>query len=169
MRIQSGKVFIASIAALLSLASWGLASNHHSLNGTWTLLPTRSNLRMTSLGSVGRPLQAVSPRMGKTLRRQQKRRLQPLSRPRPTDAPAAGRRPPMRQAWRPSLGTPSAPKPRQRPPRARHKPGRRTLRRWPLGSSCFPPVHRQSILHIARLYRAARSLQLPIRRLRLAG
>jgi hypothetical protein len=43
MRIQSGKVFIASIAALLSLASWGLASNHHSLNGTWTLLPTRSN------------------------------------------------------------------------------------------------------------------------------
>ena len=37
------------------------------------------------------------------------------------------------------------------------------------GFILLPPAHRQSILHIAWLRRAARSLQQPIRRLRLAG
>jgi hypothetical protein len=100
------------------------------------------------------------------LRRQQKRPLPWLSRPRPTDAPPAGGRPPMRQAWPPSLGTHSAPKPRQRPLRARHKPGRRKLRRRSPGPSCYlhVPRRRQSILHIAWLRRAARNLQQPTRR-----
>jgi hypothetical protein len=127
-------------------------------------------LRMTSLTSAVRPPQPLSPRMGQTQGRQQKRPLRWLSGPRATDAPAARRRPPTRQPWWPPLGTPSAPNQLQRPPRARLK--RRTVRRPPPVSSFFPPVHRhrhrQSLLHIVRLRRAARSLQQPIRRPRLA-
>ncbi len=43
MRLFSRKLFLASAAFLGLLASSGLASDHHRLNGTWTLQPTRSD------------------------------------------------------------------------------------------------------------------------------
>lgn len=43
MRSQSRKTFLLSAAALALFAVSAFAANHHSLNGTWKLMPERSN------------------------------------------------------------------------------------------------------------------------------
>lgn len=42
MRKKSSKFFRATLAGLALFALQAVAANHHSLNGTWTLEPTRS-------------------------------------------------------------------------------------------------------------------------------
>jgi hypothetical protein len=43
MRRNLRKIFLGSTLGLVLFAASALAANHHSLNGTWTLEPTRSN------------------------------------------------------------------------------------------------------------------------------
>jgi hypothetical protein len=55
MRLYSRKLFFASAVVLSLLASSGFAGDHQRLNGTWTLLPTRSDFGgqpMLQTGSV---------------------------------------------------------------------------------------------------------------------
>jgi hypothetical protein len=44
MRGRAGRNFLAGAAAFVMFAAMGWAVNHHELNGTWQLLPARSNL-----------------------------------------------------------------------------------------------------------------------------
>ena len=44
MSIQTGRNFLAAAATLAVFAGLAFAANHHELNGTWTLVPTRSVL-----------------------------------------------------------------------------------------------------------------------------
>ena len=43
MRTQTRKTFLLSAAALALFAVSAFAANHHSLNGTWTLIPDKSD------------------------------------------------------------------------------------------------------------------------------
>lgn len=43
MRRNMSKIFLESAAGMVLFAVSAIAANHHSLNGTWTLEPTRSN------------------------------------------------------------------------------------------------------------------------------
>jgi len=43
MRLVMGKIFLAGFTMFMATASSGLAESHHKLNGTWVLMPTRSN------------------------------------------------------------------------------------------------------------------------------
>ncbi len=43
MRRNLRKIFLGSTLGLVLFAACAMAANHHSLNGTWTLEPTRSN------------------------------------------------------------------------------------------------------------------------------
>jgi hypothetical protein len=42
MRQIMSKIFLGSLLALVLFAGLAVAANHHSLNGTWSLVPTRS-------------------------------------------------------------------------------------------------------------------------------
>jgi hypothetical protein len=42
MRQNMSKIFLGSSLALVLFAASAIAANHHSLNGTWSLVPTRS-------------------------------------------------------------------------------------------------------------------------------
>jgi len=44
MWTKSGRNFIISALAVLSFASVALANHHHDLNGTWRMIPARSEL-----------------------------------------------------------------------------------------------------------------------------
>ena len=43
MRFHSGKIFLAGTVLWVTFACLGLAESHQKLNGTWTLMPTRSD------------------------------------------------------------------------------------------------------------------------------
>src|SRR5580704_1224516 len=43
MRLQLCKTFLSSAAVLVFFAASAIAANHHSLNGTWKLIPDRSD------------------------------------------------------------------------------------------------------------------------------
>jgi hypothetical protein len=43
MRFVSSKIFLTGFAIVMASASLGVAESHHKLNGTWVLVPTRSN------------------------------------------------------------------------------------------------------------------------------
>ena len=44
MARQTGRNFLTAVAGLAIFAGLGFAANHHQLNGTWQLVPSRSEL-----------------------------------------------------------------------------------------------------------------------------
>jgi len=53
MRRKAGKIFLGSILAWVLFAAYAMAANHHKLNGTWILEPTRSDFAGQSAIQTG--------------------------------------------------------------------------------------------------------------------
>jgi hypothetical protein len=53
MALQSRKRFPIGIACLVLFATFGFASDHHSLNGTWTMIPAQGDLAGQSVIQSG--------------------------------------------------------------------------------------------------------------------